>query len=169
MTRSWLAVGSLLLSLGAVPAFGYSEGGGGGAAAVAAIQQQYALATRDLDAVKKAQEAIDFKEWDQAIAILVDLTTRFDRSADLENLLGFSYRMLGQYQQAFAYYDRTLAIDPMHKGALEYEGEAYLETDQLPKAEANLASLRSACAGACKEVALLQSAIDRYKAKARIN
>ena len=56
------------------------------------------------------------------------------QDADVVNLLGFSYRMLGQYPQAFIYYDKALAIDPTHKGALEYEGEAYLETHQLPKA-----------------------------------
>ena len=116
------------------------------------------------------QEAIDFKEWDKAIALLVDLTARFDRSADLENLLGFSYRMHGEYQQAFNHYEKALALDPRHKGALEYQGEAFLETDQLPKAETNLSTLKTACGGqACQEYALLKVAIDRYKAKARIN
>ena len=89
------------------------------------------------------------------------------QDANVENLLGFSYRMLGQYQQAFSYYDRALAIDPMHKGALEYEGEAYLETHQLPKAETNLATLKRACAGGCAEVTRLEQAIARYKKQAK--
>jgi len=173
MTKSWLLAGTLLLSLGAsAPAFAYGMGGGGGAGggAMAAVQSQLHLATRDIDALKRAQEAVDFKDWEKAILILTDLTARFDRSADLENMLGFSYRMHGEYAEAFRHYDRALALDPHHKGALEYQGEAYLETDQLPRAETNLSSLRTACDGqACVEYAALKGAIDRYKAKARIN
>jgi len=92
------------------------------------------------------------------------------QDADVVNLLGFSYRMLGQYPQAFIYYDKALAIDPAHKGALEYEGEAYLETNQLPKAMNNLATLKRACGSAgCAEIAQLESAIGRYKKQAKIN
>jgi tetratricopeptide (TPR) repeat protein len=175
VAKSWLLMGAMTIALGAAaPAFAYGGGSGGGGAGggggVAAIQAKLSLATRDVDALKHAQEAIDFKEWDKAILILSDLTTRFDRSADLENLLGFSYRMHGEFQQAFNHYDKALALDPKHKGALEYEGEAFLETDQLPKAETNLSTLKTACGGqACQEYALLKGAIDRYKAKARIN
>lgn len=118
----------------------------------------------------KARAAIAAKDYPGAIRILFDLSKNSPQNADVENLLGFSYRMLGQYQQAFSYYDRALAIDPMHKGALEYEGEAYLETNQLPKAETNLATLKRACAAAgCAEIAQLAQAIDRYKMHAKLN
>ncbi len=171
MAKSWLLVGTVMVSLAAAPpAFAYGGGMGGGAAGVSALQSQLHLGNRDVETLKQAQEAIDFKEWDKAILLLTDLTQRFDRSADLENLLGFSYRMHGEYQPAFTHYEKALALDPRHKGALEYQGEAFLETDQLPKAETNLSTLKTACGGqACQEYALLKGAIDRYKAKARIN
>jgi len=175
MVKSWAAIGAMLISIGmATPAFAYGGGmgggAGGGAAGLAALQSQLHLATHDVEAVKRAQEAIDFKEWDEAILILTDLTGRFAANADLENMLGFSYRMSGHYQEAFRHYDKALMLDPKHKGALEYEGEAYLETNQLPRAETNLTSLQAACGGqACQEYALLRGAIDKYKAKARIN
>lgn len=127
-------------------------------------------ATDDSAGLAKAREAVAAKDYPRAIRILFDLSKSSPQNADVENLLGFSYRMIGQYQQAFAYYDRALAIDPTHKGALEYEGEAYLETNQLPKAETNLATLKRACAAAgCAEIAQLEQAIDRYKMHAKLN
>jgi tetratricopeptide (TPR) repeat protein len=129
-----------------------------------------AAASSDSAGLREARAAIAAKDYPGAIKILYALSQSSPQNADVVNLLGFSYRMLGQYPQAFAYYDRALAIDPMHKGALEYEGEAYLETHQLPKAEANLATLRRACGRAgCPEIAQLAQAIDRYKMHAKLN
>lgn len=132
--------------------------------------QPPAAATDDSTGLTHARAAIAAKDYPGAIKILYALSQSSPQNANVVNLLGYSYRMLGQYPQAFAYYDRALAIDPMHKGALEYEGEAYLETHQLPKAEANLATLRRACGNAgCPEVAQLAQAIDRYKMHAKLN
>lgn len=129
-----------------------------------------AAAGNDSAGLTQARAAIAAKDYPGAIKILYVLSQSSPQNADVVNLLGFSYRMIGQYPQAFAYYDRALAIDPMHKGALEYEGEAYLETHQLPKAEANLATLRRACGSAgCPEIAQLAQAIDRYKMHAKLN
>jgi tetratricopeptide (TPR) repeat protein len=132
--------------------------------------QPPAAASDDSTGLTKARAAIAAKDYSGAIAILYALSQSSPQNANVVNLLGYSYRMLGQYPQAIAYYDRALAIDPMHKGALEYEGEAYLETHQLPKAEANLATLRRACGNAaCPEVGQLTQAIDRYKMHAKLN
>jgi tetratricopeptide (TPR) repeat protein len=129
-----------------------------------------AAASNDSAGLTQARAAIAAKDYPGAIKILYMLSQSSPQNADVVNLLGFSYRMLGQYPQAFAYYDRALAIDPMHRGALEYEGEAYLETHQLPKAEANLATLRRACGSAgCPEIGQLAQAIDRYKMHAKLN
>lgn len=127
-------------------------------------------ASADTSDLAGARAAIAAKNWSGAIALLYPLSQSQPQNADVENLLGFSYRMLGQYPQAFAYYDRALAIDPSHRGALEYEGEAYAETNQLAKAERNLATLKRACADAgCAEIAQLQNAIDRAKMHATVN
>ena len=132
--------------------------------------QPPAASRDDSTGLTKARAAIAAKDYPRAINILYVISRSSPQNADVVNLLGFSYRMLGQYQQAFTYYDRALAIDPAHKGALEYEGEAYLETRQLPKAEANLATLRRACGTAgCPEIAQLERAIDRYKMRAKLN
>ena len=103
-------------------------------------------AAGDSTQMTKARDAIAAKNYSGAVTILYAMSQSDPQDADVENLLGFSYRMLGQYPMAFTYYNKALAIDPAHRGALEYEGEAYLETNQLPKAEANLAALKRACA-----------------------
>jgi tetratricopeptide (TPR) repeat protein len=127
-------------------------------------------AANDSSQITKARDAIAAKDYPGAIAILYKLSQGSPQDADVANLLGFSYRMLGQYPQAFTYYDRALALNPMHKGALEYEGEAYLETNQLPKAMGNLATLKRACgASGCAEIAQLETAIGRYKKQAKMN
>ena len=127
-------------------------------------------AANDSSQMTKARDAIAAKDYQGAITILYKLSQTSPQDADVVNLLGFSYRMLGQYPQAFTYYDKALAIDPAHKGALEYEGEAYLETNQLPKAMGNLATLKRACgASGCAEIAQLETAIGRYKKQAKIN
>jgi len=129
-----------------------------------------AAAADDSSGLVKARAAIAAKDYPGAIKILDALSQSSPQDANVVNLLGFSYRMLGQYKQAFTYYDKALAIDPAHKGALEYEGEAYLETNQLPKAEANLATLNRACGAAgCPEVAQLEAAIGRYKKQVKLN
>jgi tetratricopeptide (TPR) repeat protein len=165
MTRIGLAAGLLILSLGATgPAFAY------GSLDVVNLPVAANLGRGDAETLKQAVDAVNFKEWDKAVTLLTYVTAQIDESADTENLLGYSHRMLGHYPEAFRHYDRALSLDPRHKGALEYEGEAYLETNQLNKAEGNLSTLKAACgAQACPEYALLQGAIDRYKAKARIN
>ena len=59
---------------------------------------------------------------------------------------------------------RNKAIDPRHRGALEYSGELYLQTGPLDKAEQRLAALDKACFFRCSEYSDLKKAIERYKA-----
>ncbi|MGH6982325.1 MAG: tetratricopeptide repeat protein, partial [Stellaceae bacterium] len=101
--------------------------------------------------------------YDRGLAIAPD-------NAAAINDRGWLLQKLNRPEDALSSYDKALAIDPTHKGALEYEGEAYLETNQLPKAMNNLATLKRACGSAgCAEIAQLQSAIGRYKKQAKIN
>jgi tetratricopeptide (TPR) repeat protein len=83
----------------------------------------------------------------------------------LHNELGFSYRKLGQFDKAFEHYKRALAIDPRHRGAHEYIGEAYLQVGDMAGAERHLAALRSICLLPCEELNDLQRAIDAQRAQ----
>ena len=116
----------------------------------------------DYDAGKKA---VDAQNWQAALASFNRALQSDPNSADVHNYLGYTYRHLGNFDEAFKHYDQALRIDPKHKGALEYSGEAYLLVNNLPKAEENLARLDKACMFSCEEYRDLKKAIDDYKRK----
>lgn len=84
-------------------------------------------------------------------------------NADVLNLLGYSHRKQGNVDEAFRYYEAALLLEPQHRGANEYLGELYLETDQLNKAEERLAVLDKACFFPCEEFTDLKAAIKDYE------
>ena len=70
---------------------------------------------------------------------------RFPDSADIHNELGFAHRKLRQMDKAIEHYKRALMIEPRHRGAHEYIGEAYLMVGDVASAEKHLTALRSIC------------------------
>ena len=110
--------------------------------------------------------AIDAKQWETAIRMLSSAALRDTRNADIQNYLGYAYRHTGQMELAFKHYDRALQLNPRHRGAHEYVGEAYLIVNDLPKAEAHLAALEKICLIPCEEYDDLKKAIAEYRRKA---
>jgi len=94
-----------------------------------------------------------------------DALKRFPDAANLHNELGYTFRKLGRLDPAFEHYKRALAIDPRHRGAHEYIGEAYLMTGDVASAEKHLAALRSICTLPCEEMRDLQAAVDAHRRK----
>lgn len=84
-------------------------------------------------------------------------------NADAWNLTGYSHRKNGDYEASQTAYEKALAIDPNHKGALEYMGELYLTLGDLPAAENLLRRLKNACSYFCSERDTLKKAIKTYK------
>ena len=115
------------------------------------------------EAGRKAVEAKDFKS---ALAHLTKAAEEMPKDADVQNLLGYSYRKTGQFDKAMEHYRLALKIDPSHRGAHEYMGELYLETGRLADAENELQALSKACPwfGKCEERDDLKAAIEKYKA-----
>ncbi len=96
--------------------------------------------------------AISRKDWKTAITALSGAAKLESGNADVHNLLGYSYRKSADYKNAFANYAVALKFNPKHKGALEYQGEAYAETGELTKAKANLSKLKTVCGNTkCEE------------------
>jgi len=82
---------------------------------------------------------------------------------DILSLLGFSYRKTRQFEDALTFYQWALKVEPKHRGANEYLGELYLETNQLDKAMRQLEILDGLCTFNCKEYSSLKKAIDNYQ------
>ena len=113
------------------------------------------------------KKAIDAKDWTTAIRTLSSAALRDTRNADIQNYLGFAYRNAGQMTQAFEHYERALKLNPRHRGAHEYLGEAYLLDDNLQKAEEHVAALRSICLIPCEELEDLQAKVSAYRNRLR--
>ena len=108
------------------------------------------------------KKALSAKNWSLAAESFKKVVADNPKNVDGYNLLGYSSRWLGKYDEAFAAYDKALALDPKHKGALEYSGIAYLKVKQKDKAEAQLAKLKNICA-TCEETVDLAKEIAAYK------
>jgi len=109
--------------------------------------------------------AMEQNNWSEAVKRFHQAALRDPDSADLHNYLGFSYRNLKQMDLAFKSYKRSIELNPRHRGAHEYIGEAYLMMNDLPGAERHLAALRSICLLPCEELADLEKAITEYRAR----
>lgn len=110
--------------------------------------------------------AIAAKDWKAAIRSLSSAALRDTRNADIENYLGYAYRQSGQLPLAFTHYQRALQLDPRHRGAHEYIGEAYLMANNLTKAQEHLAALQRICLIPCEEYEDLKKAVAEYRARA---
>jgi len=115
------------------------------------------LAARDAD-YAAGRDALKARDWPTAIARLSKAEVRNPDHADLQNDLGFAYRNLKKYDDAFAHYKRALAIDPRHRSAHEYIGEAYLMVGDVKSAEKHLSALREICLLGCEELKDLEEA-----------
>jgi DNA-binding SARP family transcriptional activator len=65
----------------------------------------------------------------------------------------------------FKHYTEALRLDPRHRGAHEYIGEAYLMVGNLAKAREHLAALDKLCFFTCAEYRDLKRAIQRYESQ----
>lgn len=116
----------------------------------------------------KAEKAVEAKDWDAAVPLLLQAASREEKNPDIYNLLGYAERHRGNMDAAFSHYAKALALDPKHRGAHEYVGEAYLLTGNLAKAEEHLAVLDKLCFLPCHEYRELKEKVGAYKQRQQI-
>jgi Flp pilus assembly protein TadD len=113
----------------------------------------------------QAEYLIKSDKCDEAISLLENVVAKNAKHADALNYLGYCHRKAGRKDQAMAFYQKALAVDPNHLGVHEYLGELYLMMDDLPKAEAQVAKLKTLCPQSCTQLEDLEDAVAAYKAK----
>jgi tetratricopeptide (TPR) repeat protein len=109
--------------------------------------------------------AVDSKNWKVAIDSLGKAAAQDASNADVQTLLAYAYRHNGQFKEAFDHYKEALRLNPRHRGAHEYIGEAYLLTNDLARAEEHLAVLNKLCVFSCEEYTDLKKSVEAYKRK----
>jgi Tfp pilus assembly protein PilF len=119
--------------------------------------------------IEKALAAGEQKDWPLAQSILRDALAADPRNADYHNLYAYAIRRGDKpnLDVVFKHYNEALRIDPKHRGAHEYIGEAYLMVGNLAKAKEHLAALDRLCFFGCDEYALLKKAVGEFEAKAK--
>ena len=111
----------------------------------------------------EAERAVKRGDYPAAIRLLEGVVAKNDRNADAYNLLAYSIRKSGDAAKSIPIYEKALAIDPKHRGAHEYIGEAYLALGDLAKAKQHLATLDKLCFLPCEEYSDLKKAVQAYE------
>jgi len=118
-------------------------------------------------AVKTAKAAIAAGDYASAQLALKVAVAGDPGNADLHNLYAYSIRKGANPDMplVFKHYNEALRIDPKHRGAQEYIGEAYLMSGNLAKAKEHLTALDKLCFFGCAEYDMLKKGIAAYEAK----
>jgi len=147
---------SLIIALIALP----------GAALAADSSPPMRAAPRD-PVLEQVAAATAKNDWSEAQAALRQALARNPDNADYHNLYGYSIRKGANPDMSlvFKHYNEALRIDPDHRGAHEYLGEAYLMVGNVAKAKEHLAVLDKLCFFPCDEYTDLKKAIADYERK----
>lgn len=122
--------------------------------------------TRD-PVIEKAAAATKRQDWASAADVLKGGLATDPNNASYHNLYAYSLRKGANPDMnlVFKHYNEALRIDPKHRGAHEYIGEAYLMVGNLPKAKEHLSALDKLCFFPCVEYTDLKKSIAEYEKK----
>jgi tetratricopeptide (TPR) repeat protein len=98
---------------------------------------------------------------DYASAIDQLKTLQRDDVADVANLIGYSYRKLGDYKQSQTYYELALKDDPNHVRTWQYYGLWQLEQGNREQAQYHLNKIASLAGTGSDEYRSLAAALDK--------
>ena len=114
----------------------------------------------------RGQQSFRNGDWQEAVSYVKKAVSDDAKNAEAYNLMGYSYRRMGDADPAFDAYARALDLEPRHRGAHAYLGETYLLVGDAEMANAQLTILKDICGNQCKETVKLRKAIERYNASA---
>ena len=97
--------------------------------------------------LEKAAAATARKDWAAAQSVLAPAVAADPSNANYHNLYAYSIRKGANPDMSlvFKHYNEALRIDPKHRGAHEYIGEAYLMIGNVAKAKEHLGQLDKIC------------------------
>ena len=117
--------------------------------------------------LEKVSAATKRADWAAAQGLLKDALAASPQNAGYHNLYAYSIRKGANPDMnlVFKHYNEALKIDPKHRGAHEYIGEAYLMVGNVEKAKEHLGTLDKLCFFPCSEYTDLKKAIAEHEKK----
>jgi tetratricopeptide (TPR) repeat protein len=109
----------------------------------------------------RAAYATIYERGDYAAAIDQLKAIGHEDRADVANLLGYSYRKLGNYQVSQIYYEKALQADPNHVRTWQYYGLWQIEQGNRDQAQYHLGRIGAICGTDCAEYKSLASALEQ--------
>jgi len=111
------------------------------------------------DGYRTAYDTV-YQRHDYAVAIDQLKALGRDDNASVATLIGYSYRKLGDYQTAQAWYERALKTDPAHVRTWQYYGLWQVEQGHRERAQYHLDRIAALCGNtACDEYTSLAKAL----------
>jgi tetratricopeptide (TPR) repeat protein len=170
----------LAIALPAIPIHAAGGGGGGGGGGAAPTEEapppSKSHSMKSTHRAKKPKQSLfddpafakgyreayatiyDQHDYSSAIAQLHALG--HDDFANVANLIGYSYRKLGDYKLSQVWYERALQSDPNHVLTWNYYGLWQLEQGNRDQAIYHLHRIADICGTDCSEYKTLAAALD---------
>jgi tetratricopeptide (TPR) repeat protein len=168
---------ALITAPALAPAFAAGGGGGGGDPGPASAppssntkasthkskkaQKQSSVEEQKFLQGYRAAYASIYDRNDYAAAIVQLKALGLDDRANVANLIGYSYRKLGDYQLSQVWYQRALKTDPNHVLTWQYYGLWQIEQGNRDQAQYHLSRIAAICGTECNEYKSLAAALER--------
>jgi tetratricopeptide (TPR) repeat protein len=109
----------------------------------------------------RASYATIYDRNDYAAAIGQLKALGHDDLANVANLIGYSYRKLGDYKLSQIWYERALKADPNHVLTWQYYGLWQIEQGNRDQAQYHLSRIAAICGTDCAEYRSLAEALEK--------
>jgi tetratricopeptide (TPR) repeat protein len=109
----------------------------------------------------RAAHATIYEQSDYAGAIEQLKALGRDDHPNVANLIGYSYRKLGDYKLSQAWYERALKADPNHVLTWQYYGLWQIEQGNRDQAQYHLSRIAAICGTTCEEYRSLAAALEK--------
>jgi predicted Zn-dependent protease len=109
----------------------------------------------------RAAYATIYDRNDYAAAIEQLKALGHDDHPNVANLIGYSYRKLGDYRLSQVWYERALKADPNHVLTWQYYGLWQLEQGNREQAQYHLSRIAAICGTDCEEYRSLAEALEK--------
>jgi tetratricopeptide (TPR) repeat protein len=169
---------ALVATAPVIPAFAAGGGGGGGGAADPPTYPPAASDTKSAPKHKKKTKQSLFDDPAFAQGYRTAYTTIYDRNdyagaidqlkalghddhPNVANLIGYSYRKLGDYKLSQIWYERALKADPNHVLTWQYYGLWQIEQGNRDQAQYHLNRIAAICGTDCAEYRSLAAALEK--------